>query len=523
MSEKRTTEKLSNTVLVLIVIGIVVTVNVLASQYFRRADFTENKLYTISDVTKDIVSNLDDIVSIKAYFSDPLPVQIQGLPQEVDDMLYELRIKSQGNLTYERINPMEDEELQQKLAQKGIMPVQMTVVEKDQRQQINGWLAMTISYGEKTEVIPVVQNTTDLEYEITSRIYRLTNEPRQVAFITNGSRHSLDTDYQRIAQEIGSLHEIQPVEVEPGAGSLDNFETIIFSGPQEIIPEDVLYEIDQFIMKGGRAIFLIDDITLDERGQPTVVEHGMHDFLSSYGFDLDRNLVADNLSHSVRSVQLGIFTQQQPFKLYPRIMKNQLGDFPVVSRLSEFTLQYTGSFKFNDKQSSEVADNVLATSTNQVESFKPPTYQPATLSEPVDFVGLATGIFKSYFTNREKPESVDQSAFISKSKEETSVIVIPCSDFITNQLLYPGNSDLMLNLVDFLTIGDKLISIRTRPVSNRPIKEISPEMKNMLRILNIIGVPLLIILFGMGRFYLRRRDKSIQERSKRESSHNLNT
>ena len=523
MSEKRTKEKLSNTVLVLIVIGIAVTVNVLASQYFRRADFTENKLYTISSVTGDIVGDLDDIISVKAYFSDPLPVQIQGLPQEVDDMLYELRVKSHGNLTYERINPSDDEELQQKLAQKGIMPVQMTVVEKDQRQQINGWLAMTISYGENTEVIPVVQNTTDLEYEITSRIYRLTNEPRQVAFVTNGSSHSLDADYQRIAQEIGSLHELQPVEVEPGGGSLDNFETMIFAGPQEAIGDDILYEMDQFIMNGGRAIFLIDDITVDQRGQPTVVEHGMHDFLSSYGFDLDRNLVADNASHSVRSVQLGIFTQQQPYKLYPRILKNQLGDYPVVSRLSEFTLQYTGSFKFNSKQGDKVSDEVLATSTNQVESFKPPTYQPVTLGEPVNFVGLATGIFKSYFKDRDKPESADQSAFVSESKEETSVIVIPCSGFITNQLLYPGNTELMLNLVDYLTIGDKLISIRTRPVSSRPIKEISPEMKNMLRIMNIIGVPLLIILFGVGRFYLRRRDKSITERSRRNSSQNMNT
>ena len=73
--------------------------------------------------------------------------------------------------------------------------------------------------------------------------------------------------------------------------------------------------------------------------------------------------------------------------------------------------------------------------------------------------------------------------------------------------------EFMLNMVDFITIGDKLISIRTRPTTDRPLKSIGPEMKNFLRLLNIVGVPILVILFGAVRFYLKRRDKMVRARS----------
>jgi ABC-type uncharacterized transport system involved in gliding motility auxiliary subunit len=92
-------------------------------------------------------------------------------------------------------------------------------------------------------------------------------------------------------------------------------------------------------------------------------------------------------------------------------------------------------------------------------------------------------------------------------------MVIPSSAFIENQFLYPGNMEFMLNMVDFITIGDKLISIRTRPTTDRPLKNIGPEMKNFLRLLNIVGVPILVILFGAVRFYLKRRDKMVRARS----------
>ena len=515
MTAKHSQDKLSTVLLVIIILAIVGVVNILANRFFRRADLTENKLYTVSETTRRILSELDDVVSVHAYFSKKLPVQINKLPAEVDDLLNEYRIYSGGNIKYERLDPAEgeDEELLQRLASQGVRPVQMTVVEKDERQQINGYLAMTISHGDQVEVIPVVQNTNDLEYELTSRIYRVTHEPERVGFLTTGSRHDLMTDYSQFAEEVRKLHEIEPVDLAGGKAVPEEIGTLILAGPGDSVSLEVQYAIDQYVMRGGRLVALVDNILLDERGAPTLVNHGLEALLSSYGFQLNGNLIADKKSHSPRSIRRGFFIQQQPFPLFPKIGKNQLGEHPVVARLSGFTLPYTGSLDLIGSGDSTMAYSALAFSSDETDSYAPPTYQPTPNSRPVTLVGLGTGRFSSFFKDKPKPSSVESGEFLDHCSEETSILVIPCSQLLVNELIYPGNMEFILNVIDFMTIGDDLISIRTRPTSDRPIKELSGEMKKFLRLLNILGVPLLVIIFGMMRFYLKRRDKAIRARS----------
>ncbi len=515
MAAKHLQDKLSIVLLVIIILAIVAVVNVLANRFFRRADLTENRLYTISSVTRRMVSELDDVVSIRAYFSKKLPVQLSHLPSEVDDMLSEYRVYAHGNIKYERLDPMEneDQEQLQMLAGQGVMPVQMTVVEKDERQQINGYLAMTISHGETTEVIPVVQNTNDLEYELTSRIYRVTHEPRRVGFVTTGSRHDLMSDYSQFAGEVRKLHEIEPVDLAGGQPVPEEIETLILAGPGDSVSLEVQYALDQFIMRGGRAAFLVDNILVDSRGMPALVNHGLEPMLSSYGFRLNGNLIADKKSHSPRNIQRGFFIQQQPFPLFPRVNKQQLGEHPVVERLSGFTLQYTGSLEFETPDDSMIVYKTLAFSSDNTDSHTPPDYRPNPNQKPVTLVGLGAGIFKSFFKGKPGPSSAEGEQHLEQCEKETSILVIPCSNFLVNELLYPGNLEFILNVIDFMTIGEDLISIRTRPTTDRPLKEISGEMKKFLRFLNILGVPVLVILVGMMRFYLKQRDKAIRARS----------
>ncbi|MBN2288840.1 MAG: Gldg family protein [Candidatus Glassbacteria bacterium] len=512
MTAKHSQEKISIVLLVIIVLAIVGVVNLLADRFFRRVDLTENQVYTVSRTTRRMLSELDDVVSVRAYFSKKLPVQLNHLPGEVDDLLSEYRISSGGNVTYERLDPAEDEALAKSLAGRGVRPVQMTVVEKDERQQINGYLAMTVSHGEQTEVIPVVQNTNDLEYELTSRIYRVTHEPRRVGFVSTGSRHDLEGDYSQFAEEVSKLHEIVPVNLSGGKKVPGDIETLILAGPDSTSQEEQ-YALDQFIMRGGRLLLMVDKVLLDQRGMPSLVEHGLEAMLSSYGFRLNGNLIADKKSHSPRTIRRGFFIQQQPFPLFPRVGKQQLGEHPVVARLSGFTLPYAGSLEFTAADDSAVVYTTLALSTDETDSYAPPVYQPSPNARPVILVGLGTGTFQSYFKDKPRPASAGEGEFLEKCGTPTSILVIPCSSLLTNELLYPGNLEFILNVVDFMTIGDDLISIRTRPNTDRPLMEISAEMKKFLRLLNILGVPVLVVLFGMMRFYLKKRDKAIRARA----------
>lgn len=511
MNGKKATDQVSNIAYVALILAIVIVVNVLGSNFFGRLDLTENKLYSISPTTKEILGDLDDVVSVRAYFSKKLPVQLSRLPKEVDDMLEEYMIFSGGNIHYERIDPGDDEELKRKLAQSGIMPVTMTIIEKDERQQINGYLAMTVSYGEKTEVIPMVENTSDLEYELTSRIYRVTSEPQYVGFLTSHTRHDLMGDYNVFAQEVRKIHEIEPVDLSSDTEIPDRINALIVAGPADSIPEKVKFAVDQFIMRGGRALFLVDNLVVEER-MPRVVDHGLKWMLLKYGLTMNGDIVRDQKSHSPQRVTQGIFTFNQPNPFFPRIIKEQFGNHPVVARLSELTLPWTGTVEASAESDSNLVYSVLAATSDVGQSLSPPTFQPSATQANLPLVVLASGKFKSAYDGR--TDLVEEGgSLLNSSTVETDVMLVGSSSFIENQFLYPGNMEFMLNAIDFLTIGDKLISIRTRPTTDRPLKSISAEMKNFLRILNIVGVPIFVILFGSMRFYLKRRDKATRSRS----------
>jgi gliding-associated putative ABC transporter substrate-binding component GldG len=511
MNGKKTTDQVSNVAYVAVILAIVIVVNVLGSNFFGRLDLTENKLYSISPTTKEILGDLDDVVSVRAYFSKKLPVQLSRLPKEVDDMLEEYMIYSGGNIHYERIDPGDDEELKRQLAQTGIMPVTMTIIEKDERQQINGYLAMTVSYGEKTEPIPMVENTSDLEYELTSRVYRVTTEPQYVGFLSSHTRHDLMGDYGAFAQEVRKIHEIEPVDLSSEVEIPERINALIVAGPTDSVPEQVKFAVDQFIMRGGRALFLVDNLVVEQR-MPRMVDHGLKFMLMKYGLNMAGDVVRDQKSHSPQRVSQGIFTFNQPNPFFPHVIKEQFGDHPVVARLSELTLPWTGTVEPSAQPDSNLVYSVLATTSDVGQSLGPPTFQPSGTQARLPLIVLASGKFKSAFEGR--TDLVQEGgSLLNSSSVETDIMLVGSSSFIENQYFYPGNLEFMLNAIDFLTIGDKLISIRTRPTTDRPLKSISAEMKNFLRIISIVGVPIFVIIFGSMRFYLKRRDKAVHSRS----------
>ncbi|MFH1068446.1 MAG: Gldg family protein [Candidatus Glassbacteria bacterium] len=511
MKRNKATEKISNAVYVAIILAIVLVVNVLGTHFFKRLDLTSDKLYTVSPVTRQLLRELDDVVSVKAYISGKLPVQIKRLPKEIDDLLAEYEIYSGGNIHYERLDPGDNEDLKQQLAGLGVMPVTMTIIERDERQQINGYLAITVSYGEHTESVPVVQNTEDLEYELTSRVYRVTHDPARVGFLSSWTRHNLMNDYGMFAQEVRKIHDLEEVNFENSKKVPDHIQALIVAGPTDTVPESVKFAIDQYIMRGGKVLFLVDNLVLGPDRQPVLVNHGLSGMLMTYGLRLNNNVVRDLKSHSPERVAQGIFSFNQPNPFFPRVGPDQFGQHPLVGRLNEMTLPWTSSLEAVSARDSLVAYHVLAQTTDQGETFGPPTWQPSPLKQKLPLAILATGSFQSSYQAR--PDlATAQDTLLKASLVPTELILVGSSSFVQNQFLYPGNLEFVLNAIDFLTIGDRLISIRTRPTTDRPLKDLSPEMKNFMRIVNIVGLPVFVILFGAMRFYLKRRDKAMRSR-----------
>ena len=172
---------------VLLVAGILIVLNVIAVKVFFRWDLTPNKIYTLSDASKSIVTRLDDKLVVKAYFTDNLPAPYNNNRRYLQELLDDYRNASDGKITYEIISPSDQDELEKEAQKYGIQPVQVQTVKNDRAEALKAYMGMVLLFGGKQEAIPFIGSTENLEYEITGVINRLTQPELKKIGILSGN------------------------------------------------------------------------------------------------------------------------------------------------------------------------------------------------------------------------------------------------------------------------------------------------------------------------------------------------
>ena len=156
-----------------LIIGIIIAINFLSTEFHLRLDLTEDGEYTLSQATQDILDDLEDPVTVKAYFSTNLPPQYASIRQAFQESLLEYSNRADGKVVYEFVNPGEKEDIEKEALKNGIQQLQINVREKDQVKQQKAFMGATISLGDKTEVIPFVQPGAAMEYALSTAIKKL--------------------------------------------------------------------------------------------------------------------------------------------------------------------------------------------------------------------------------------------------------------------------------------------------------------------------------------------------------------
>ncbi len=176
-SKKKTESRRQQAVLrALLLFGILVFVNVISINIFYRFDLTGNKIYTLSDASKNLVKNLDDKFVVKSYFTDNLPSPYNNTRRYLKEILDDYRNYSNGNFQYEIISPSDEAELQKDAEQYGIQPVQVQTFKNDRAEAMKAYMGLVFLYGGKQETLPFIGNTQNLEYDITGVIKRMTEK-----------------------------------------------------------------------------------------------------------------------------------------------------------------------------------------------------------------------------------------------------------------------------------------------------------------------------------------------------------
>ena len=164
-----------------IVVAILIIVNIVSRNMFFRWDLTENKMYSLSDSSKSVVGKIDDRLTMKVYFSDNLPGEYGNNRRYLQDILEEYVAYSNGNIHFELIP--DDEKMQENAQKSGIQPVQLQVIENDNLEVKRVYMGMVFLYEDAQETIPVIQTTTGLEYDITTKIKKLVDTNKETLAI----------------------------------------------------------------------------------------------------------------------------------------------------------------------------------------------------------------------------------------------------------------------------------------------------------------------------------------------------
>ena len=162
-----------------------VLLNLIARDNFRRLDLTDNKMYSLSNSSKNVISKVDDLLTMKVYFSSDLPNELGNTKRFLQDILEEFSAYSHGNIRFFFEDPQEDETMEEQARKDGIQPVQMQVIENDKVEIKKVYLGMVLLYENKKDNIPVIQSTAGLEYLITTKIKSLINVDKKVIGIVN--------------------------------------------------------------------------------------------------------------------------------------------------------------------------------------------------------------------------------------------------------------------------------------------------------------------------------------------------
>ncbi len=481
------------TTIILLIVGILVLINILAAKFFLRLDFTEDERYTLSNATKDLLENLDEPITIKAYFSNNLPPQLDNIRRDFRDMLVEYNQASNGMVVYEFIDPLKDEEGERKAQQAGVMQMQVQVREKDQLKAQVAYMGAAIELGDSKEVIPVIQSTSGMEYSLTSNIKKLSVMDKPLVGLLTGHGESGMQNIPQAVRELSVLYHVEDVSLTDSTKELEKYKTVLVLGPTDTIPEQHLDQLSDYVKNGGHLVVGINRVDVDLNSGYNMghaINTGLEKWLSKTGINVSNNFVLDANAVTVMVTgQQGAFRVQRPV-LFPYIpqIKN-FGEHPVTAGLEQLVLKFVSSIDFTGDSTvtySPILFSSELSATKPAMTFIDPGYEWSKNDFPLKKQTLG---------------AVLEGPILGGASSK--MVVIGDANFPVSenqqQQVNPDNINLLVNAVDWLSDDTGLMELRTRGATARPIDEMEDFTKTLLKYLNFLIPILLAVGYGIFR------------------------
>jgi len=549
---------------------IIILINIIGSMVFHRFDLTQEGRYSLSKASKKLLSEIEDYIYIEVYLEGDFPAGIERLSLETKQILSEFKTQNDF-IQFTFINPTESKddktrnEILKQLYEKGLTPTNLQVKNGDSYTEKIIIPGAIVKFGAKEIAVQLLKNQIasspdqnleqsirELEYEFTNAIKQLRSSLKpNIAFLKgHGELDGLDIkDLRTSLTEQYSVDEIDLREFEVDSLGKPNLKKklrdlklkklLLIAKPKSTFENLDKYFIDQYIMNGGKVIWMIDATNADmdslsNKGSfiaSTLRDLNLGDQLFKYGVRINSNLVED-ISSSKIPVPISFVNDIPQWELLPwRYFPVSIPtlNHPITSNLNAVKFDFVSSIdtiKTNTKINKTILlhtspySRLLNTpyEISLQKALEQPTQNDFNIQQAAIAV-LLEGTFESLFKNR--INKLSNELPLIKSSKPNRMLVISDGDIAQNQIsrgaALPlgydnyekrqyGNKDFILNAIDYLLEEDALIAVRTRELKMRLLdtQKINLE-KSFWQIINLIIPIALIIIFGIFKQYARKK------------------
>lgn len=565
--KKSSLNRRDSAIRLVLMVAIILLVNVVSRLYYLRFDLTAEKRYSISSPTKNMVKNLKDVVTVKVYLGGDLNAGFTRLKESTKNLLAEFRAYGGKNIEYEFIDPMAIENLDERkavmsdLMQRGLAPTNLTTKSKTESKQQLVFPVALVTYAGREMPVQLLENqmgyspqeilnnsVISLEYKFANAIKKLIQyrAPR-VAFIKgNGELSSVElADIEATLK--GLQYQVSEVVLQNSYHISSEIDAIVIAKPRLAFDEKDKFKIDQYIMHGGKVLWLVDGTNAEmdslkvNRGIQSINSNDLNldDMLFKYGVRVNNDVVQDiNLNNPIPLVvgQMGNAPQTQMFPWYYFPLLVSENSHPIGKNLDPVAAFFASTI--DTVGNDGVRKTILLRTTDNAKAQLAPTRihfgilqskpNPAYYNQPkLPVAVLLEGEFESVYKNRLSPEflaasdTIENLKFVDKSKP-SKMIVIGDGDIIRSEVrndssAYPlgyymytkqtfANKDFILNCIEYLIDDSGILETRNKEVKLRLLNSVKVEDEKLKWQLINIALPIsIIILLGVVFGFYRRK------------------
>ncbi len=576
---KRTKIRKNHIIRISAILAIVVMLNIVSSFVFQRFDLTSEKRYTLSDYTKTQLSEMEQQIYVTIYLDGrKLPVSFKKMKNSVKELLDEFKIYADDNIEYEFINPNSKDKNEQKIlserfAKLGIVPIESSQVEENEGQATftnifpSAIITYTAYYPEKDTLITrdiginllnndpnfeqaseinINNSINTLEYKFINEINKISRDEKPNIAFVEGHGELPELEIVALQSRLSEYYKVMRGEINGKYGILDNYEAVVVAKPTKEFNEADKFVLDQYIMNGGKVLWLVDGVNVDMDSilkynktfaMPANTQQlNIEDQLFKYGARVNTDILQDQFCSTILLKGMSQTGEERDhwYNWYY---------FPVIMTKNNNVInKYINVLKTEFVSSIDTVGNnpeikktiLLATSknTNKIgvnmpleitfDEINKPADQKLFSAQDIPVAVLLEGNFTSLYKGRLVDNYMENSSLFKEKSKETKMIIVADGDIAKNVVksngevqplgfdkyslyTFDGNEEFLLNSLNYLCDDEGLMTIRARQFKLRLLdKDLIKKQKLFWQTINVALPIFIIILFGIFMFFYRK-------------------